>query len=74
MGLLSVFLSSKTSLGCTCFCFLELCWEEQSGPAARADEEPQAEDCPRAPSPSLPQIRQEDGGEAALLEAQKAEV
>uniref|UniRef100_A0A8U7NUB5 Uncharacterized protein n=1 Tax=Corvus moneduloides TaxID=1196302 RepID=A0A8U7NUB5_CORMO len=55
----------------------ELCTEmhreEQSGPAGREDDKPQAESDPDA-SPSLPETRQGDGEEATVLEVQRAEV
>ncbi|XP_031951829.1 rho GTPase-activating protein 44-like [Corvus moneduloides] len=54
----------------------ELCTEmhreEQSGPAGREDDKPQAESDPDA-SPSLPETRQGDGEEATVLEVQRAE-
>lgn len=47
--------------------------EEQRGPAGSEEEEPQAESDPQA-SPSLPDTRQEDGGEVTVLETRRAEV
>ncbi|XP_068856378.1 T-cell activation Rho GTPase-activating protein-like [Aphelocoma coerulescens] len=55
----------------------ELCTEmhreEQSGPAGREDNKPQAESNLDA-SPSLPETWQGDGEEATVLEVQRAEV
>ncbi|XP_041877394.1 uncharacterized protein LOC121661346 isoform X2 [Corvus kubaryi] len=46
--------------------------EEQSGPAGREDDKPQAESDPDA-SPSVPDTWQGDGEEATVLEVQRAE-
>lgn len=70
--MLEVFGASKKSLCCTCFCFLELHLEEQSGPAGRAEENHQAKALQDA-APSLLEVLQEPGGDSAV-ECETAEV
>ena len=65
--------TSKESLCCTCFSFLDLRLEEQSGPAGRADKDHQAEVLLHTPPTSLLDVLKEAGGDV-VVESEMAEV
>lgn len=72
MGLLYVLLHSKKSLCCTCFRFVDLRLEEQSGPTGRTDEDHEVKSFLDTPPPLLDNLK-EAGGDI-VVEGKMAEV